>query len=82
MAAYYGCAQSIREHSLPWHISGAGTPHVQWLLCYLMPALMSVSSIEGIGTSVAPAMLAQCIHFVTKISICANNGGHQQQLQR
>ena len=45
-----------------------------------MPTWMSVSSTEGSGTSVAPAMSAQCTSFVTEISICADNGGQQQQV--
>lgn len=44
-----------------------------------MSRLMSVSSIEGSGTSAAPAILAQGLGSATKISIRANNGRHQQQ---
>lgn len=65
-----------------FNISDASTPHAQWLLCPLMPMLISVNSVEGSGTSVAPAVLALCIALVTKISMYATNDGHQQQLPR
>lgn len=69
-----GVCRAPGNMALLWHVSRASFP-----TC-LAATLVSISSIRGGGTLVAPAMLAQCIGFVTKISVCANNGGHQEQL--